>query len=544
MKKILAVLLFSFCISIPVILPFFHNGYFPTHDGEWAIIRLTDMFRTLRDFQIPARYSGNLNFGYGYPLFNFTYPFPYYLGVILHFFGFGFVNTIKILFAGSVVLSAFFMFLASKLLWKNTWAGIVSSVLYVYLPYRMVDLYVRGSIGESLSFALFPLLFYLAVRLIKKPSFLLISCTAIVLSMLITTHNIMAVLFLPAYTVLALIYAIFENKKAIKPFFISIILGFSLSAFFWIPAIFEKSYILLSQIPIADRNLYFVSFNQLIFPSWGYGIPTSPDAFSYQLGLVSIIILAVSFLSVLAFIIKGKSKNYYVGIAYPLIAFIILYSFLLFSPSRFLWENIPLLSEINYPWIILGILGFLISLLAGFLSGQALGKYLVVFLGIIAIFTIAPYAKPQQYINNPDSYYLTNDATTTSSNELMPLWVKKIPSQRAIRKVEIISGNGEIENVASDSKQVNFSINALTKTNIKINTIYFPGWKIYVDEIDTEIFYDNEQGVMEISIPSGRHIVNAKLKETPLRLASDLISLMSASAIIFLIARGNKNAFI
>src|SRR3989344_8893398 len=201
MKKVLAILVFSVCISIPVVLPFFHKGYFPTHDGEWAVIRLADMFRTLRDFQIPARYSEALNFGYGYPLFNFTYPFPYYLGVVIHFLGFGFVNTIKVLFAGSVIFSAFFMFLASKSLLKNNWAGIASSILYIYFPYRMVDLYVRGSIGESLSFVLFPLLFYLAIKLIEKPSYFLVLGIAVSLAGLVMTHNILTVLFLPVWIV-------------------------------------------------------------------------------------------------------------------------------------------------------------------------------------------------------------------------------------------------------------------------------------------------------------------------------------------------------
>ena len=98
MKKVLAILFFSLCISIPVILPYFQAGYFPTHDGEWAVVRLADMFRTIRDLQIPARYSGELNFGYGYPLFNFAYPMPYYLGILMYMLGAGFVDTIKILF--------------------------------------------------------------------------------------------------------------------------------------------------------------------------------------------------------------------------------------------------------------------------------------------------------------------------------------------------------------------------------------------------------------------------------------------------------------
>src|SRR3989344_2815451 len=306
MKKVLAILVFSVCISIPVVLPFFHKGYFPTHDGEWAVIRLADMFRTLRDFQIPARYSEALNFGYGYPLFNFAYPFPYYLGVVIHFLGFGFVNTIKVLFAGSVIFSAFFMFLASKSLWKNNWAGIASSILYIYFPYRMVDLYVRGSIGESLSFVLFPLLFYLAIKLTDKPSFLLIGGIAISVAFLIMTHNIMTVLFMPLYILFILIQKILENTKAIKPFFLSIILGFGLSAFFWIPALYEKSNILLSKIPIADRDLYFVSLPQFLYPRWGYGSPIGPNGFSYQLGIAHLAIFIVVVLFLIFIFVKNN----------------------------------------------------------------------------------------------------------------------------------------------------------------------------------------------------------------------------------------------
>lgn len=539
------IIIFSIVLSLPVILPYFHAGYFPTHDGEWAVVRLADMFRTLRDFQIPARYSGELNFGYGYPLFNFTYPFPYYLGVGVHLLGFNFVNTMKILFAGSVIFSALFMFLASRSLWKSAWAGIASSILYVYFPYRMVDLYVRGSIGESLSFALFPLLFYLMLKLINKPSVVLICGIGISVGILVLTHNIMAVLFAPFYVAFAIILILLRNKKAVKPFIISIFLGFGLSAFFWIPALFEKSNILLSQIPIADRNLYFVMLEQFVVPGWGYGVPTDQNGFSYQLGLVHLAVFAATALFLLFVFVKNKYliKEHFSKIAILLIMSTLFFTFLLFKPSEFLWKNLPLLYEINYPWIVLGILGFIISLLAGFLPRQILGKYIVIFLAIIAIFAVYPYAKPQKYIDNPDSYYLTNHATTTSSNELMPLWVKKFPSQRPTEKTAIIKGRGVIGNVISNSRQVRFSINALSQSIVRINTIYFPGWKVSVDNIDVPISYSNEKGVMDISISKGKHMVNAKFGETSLRLISDVISALSIFAILFLTIKRGRYAF-
>ena len=533
MKKIL-IILFALSISVPVVLPFFHQGYFPTHDGEWAVVRLTDMFRLLRDFQIPPRYSAELNFGYGYPLFNFAYPLPYYLGIFLHLLGIGFVDTIKILFAASVFFSGFFMFIASRLLWGSTWAGIASSILYIYFPYRMVDLYVRGSIGESLSFILFPLLFYLAIRLISKPSFLLVGAIAFCVASLIMTHNIMAVIFMPLYIVLILIQAIFKNKEAIKTFSLSIFLGFGLSAFFWIPAILEKSNILLSQMPIANRDLYFVTLNQFLFPKWGYGVPVDPNGFSYQLGLVHLVVFIIVILSLLFLLIKDKKyfKKYSVQIASALAIFTAFFIFLLFKPSEFLWENIPLLSEINYPWIALGILGFLISLLAGFLPKQILRKYLVVFLGVIAVFIVLPYAKPEYYFNKGDNYYLTNDATTTSSNELMPLWVKKFPSQRPVQKAEIIKGKGTIGEIFSNSKKIEFYANVSSDSVIRINRIYYPGWNVSVDNVSVPISYSNEKGVMEMNIPAGRHEVKASFTETPIRLLSDFISLISVFALL------------
>lgn len=222
----LVIFFFSLLISLPVILPYFHQGYFPTHDGEWAVVRLSEMFRELKDFQFPPRHSTYLNFGYGYPLFNFAYPLPYYLGIFLYLLKFGFVGSVKILFALSVPFSAFFMFFASREFWKSSLAGVVSAILYVYLPYRMVDLYIRGSIGESLAFVLFPFIFFLVIKLINSPySKVFIVTASLSYACLILTHNIMAVLFSFLLFILILTFFIFGERKAIRPFLLFV--------FFW-----------------------------------------------------------------------------------------------------------------------------------------------------------------------------------------------------------------------------------------------------------------------------------------------------------------------
>ncbi|HSX40192.1 MAG TPA: hypothetical protein VLF68_01125 [Candidatus Saccharimonadales bacterium] len=518
-------------LSLPVILPYFHKGYFPTHDGEWAVVRLSDMFRQLRDFQIPPRYSGNLNFGYGYPLFNFTYPFPYFLGVLLHVLHLNFITGIKFLFAISVPLSGVFMYFASKNLWKNSLAGFVSALLYVYLPYRMVDLYARGSIGESLSFIFFPLLFYMCLKVLQNPRkkpFVVIA--ALSFAALILTHNIMATLFTPLLLIFITLLCFGKNKNTYYPFNIILMAGLGLSTFFWLPAILEKHNILLSVVPIADRNLYFVKPLQIIAPAWGYGVPDKAGGFSYQLGFPQLLVLVLTFCLVIYnyWFAKAKEKvrEHFRFAAVFSIAVLVMI-FMLFSPSAMLWK-LPLLSEINYPWTLLAPLGFLASLLAGYVVLQSrILSYISLVLAIGAIIVFLPYAKPQYYTYHDDSYYATNDATTTSSSELMPLWVKQKPLQRPVEKVEVVKGQADVSNLVYNSKKAIFMVSAKTNSVVRLNTIYYPGWNATLDSQSVSTRHDNPRGVMDISVPSGTHVVNFSFTETPLRLIADIISIIT-----------------
>ena len=539
LKFYLGLLVFSLIISIPLLIPYIHSGYFPTHDGEWAVVRLADMFREIRDFQLPPRYSGNLNFGYGYPLFNFAYPFPYYVGLIVHLLGLGFVSSIKFVFALTIPISAFFMFLASRNIWKNDYAGLVSSVLYLYFPYHLVDLFVRGSIGESVAFALFPIILFSLSKLINNPklrTFEIIG--AFSYAALIVTHNIMAVLF--SLTLLIYFLGSFatHGKKILRPFLFMGFFGFVLSAFFFVPALLEKHNILLSVVPIENRNLFFVSFKQLLFSPWGYGVPTDPkDGFTYQLGwpfLVVLVALIGSLLYQFSRKVKRSSDNV---LATVFLAGALILGLFLFSFSKILWK-LPLLSEINFPWTMLSQLGLILSLLAGYLTKFKYTKIIAFAALFMALIIYIPLAKPQSYIDKGDGYYFTNDATTTSSDELMPLWVKSYPNQRPDKKVLILNGQGSVSNIVFNSKKISFSVNNLTPASVRINTIYYPGWKVMDNGTQTLISYNNRYGVMDINLGAGNHMIIAKFSETPLRLVSDLISLLGLLVLVFLLVKG------
>lgn len=491
-KKTLFWLILSVVVSLPLVFALLHPGYFPSHDGEWAVVRLGEMTRLLRSGQFPPRWSINLNYGFGYPLFNFTYPLPYFLGTIFYLAKFGLIGSLKAMFFISVPISSVFMFLAVKEFSKDNISAFLGATLYAYLPYRIVDLYVRGSIGESLALALFPIIIWL----LKRNKYIF---SAVFYAALILTHNIMAVLFTPV--ILAVMALDLKPKISYLAFFV---LSYGLSAFFWIPAIFEKNLILVSKIPIADRSLYFLRPFDLFIPKWGYGVPIDSNGFGYFLGFAQIFLLAL-------LLIKIK-KN-----LWPFFILLSCYLLMLFPISSIIWKTLPLLKEINYPWTLLAPIGFTICLIGAPLIKNRL---LVLALILISIITVLPHAKPEKYLTTTDNYYQTNDATTTSSSELMPLWVKEFPSARPKMPLET-----EYQYVGSASGV------------IKINQIYFPGWQAKADNKITTINYDNPKGLMEIPVPSGSHKITLKWKETSLRIISDVVSLVTLILIVFLMTR-------
>jgi hypothetical protein len=227
-KKVFKIILL-FLLIAPVVIPLFSPGFFVSDDGDWMVIRLSAFHQTLRTGQFPVRFLERLNHGFGYPVTNFLYPLPFYLGEAIHLLGFNFVDCIKILFIASFILGAIFMYL---------YAGLIAAVVYTYFPYRLFDVYKRGSLGEAVAFIFLPLIFYFIDK--KKIVFAAIATAA-----LITSHNVIAFIFLPV---------IFVYSKNLKLIFLALLL----SAFFWLPALYDLQFTKAAVTQVADYSKYFL----------------------------------------------------------------------------------------------------------------------------------------------------------------------------------------------------------------------------------------------------------------------------------------------
>jgi hypothetical protein len=484
-------------VSIPSVMSLFHHGFFQSDDGEWMIIRFSAFHQALRDGEFPVRWLGRLNYEYGYPVSNFLYPGFMYLSEPIKILGFKFVDTIKILIGLSLIASFLFCFLWLSNLF-NRFSALVGSLYYLYLPYHLFDVYKRGSVGEVLALSFVTFILWM----IEKKNLFFIS---VGLCLLILSHNTLALLFYP----ILFFYSVLRRKLSLKRTLIAFLVGVLLSSFFSLPAIFDLSSTVFSKVSISNPSGFFASFDLI--------------------SIASVIALLTSlFLTIKPSIRRNFNP---LTLFFILVAFISI--FLSSSLSFVLWRIIP--SNIfQFPFRFLSLELLALAYLVAFEVDKTTNwrKFLV---GLVLIFLLFGFSykflTPQSFFDKGEGFYATNEATTTVKDEYMPKWLSPRPSQSPKNKID---GNTLINNLAVKVNRITFSISSSKKTNIRLNTAYFPGWNVYIDGKRGEINYKNS-GLIEFITPAGQHNIKVVFEETALRLFSDFLSLASFICLLFIL---------
>ncbi len=523
------ILIISFLTILGLIFP----GYYPMHDDLQAM-RIFQLEKCFADGQIPCRWVPDMAFGYGQALFNFYSATPYYLGILIRLIlPISILGTIKLLFAVSLIAGAVGMYLLSKEFFGK-WGGLLSSALYAFAPYKAVNVYVRGALAESFSLSILPFLWLYIYKTVKAPKLKSVSLLSIAIALLIATHNISTFIYF-GFTFVWAMFLLLNNLKikSILALFGSLILGFSLAGFFIIPVIFEAK-LIKSEIFTTDYSYFaghFVTLKQLFTSRfWGYGgsIFGEGDGMSFQIGWphwwVAILAGLASFLGLLK---KKDSQSLLVLIILGLSSFAV---FLTHNKSTFIWNLFPFISFVQFPWRFLGICVFLISFAAGSVKK--------VFIPIVLLLTISlniGYFKPETTYNwMTDDLKLSGDDFAVQQKsaplDYLPKTVKSPPIDIAPDKPVLVRGNAELPNLTKTSRTFFFDANVFEYSIVDVPIIYFPDWEVYLLDGQGNLIdaapSDNE-GVIRIELPEGKHMVYGRLVNTPARTIGNLLTVIA-----------------
>lgn len=499
MKKIVFIFVF-FLFLLPALWGIVHAGFFLSDDGNWMVIRFSAFIEALKSPQFPVRFLPRLNNGFGYPVSDFLYPLFMYIGIPIKLLGISFVQTIKIIFASSLIGSAIFSYLWLESRFSKI-AALMGALVYVYFPYHLFDLYSRGSIGEMVALAIVPFLFWQ----IEKKNLL---GSAVGISLLILAHNTLALLFLP----IAIVYLFLQKRVRLLPAILAIVLGILSAAFFWFPALYDSQFTIFQSTVVANISGYFLTQKN-----------------------ISLVGLLFFFLFAHGLYLGSQKRS-----GRRVWFFLVVAGFSLFfatPASQLIWQYTPLPKVVQFPWRFLSLCILSSAFIVAYIVHKTdrWKRVIVVVYIVLVAFSAYSFLFPHTYQYYPDTFYTTNQASTTVKDEYTPLWQKSHMPNSKTNNLEIVEGNGVVISQHTRGTHISGQISLRDPSVLRVNFVYFPGWKILIDAKEQQISYDNSYGLMQVGLSRGIHSVQAYFTETPIRLVADICSFL---AVIFVIGIG------
>ena len=440
-------------LSLFAVAPFMQPGYFwGANDARHHVYFLFEFDRLVQDGIWWPRWSPDFAFGYGYPFFNIYGPFSHFLAELLHhFLGFSFVAAIKTMFGVSIVASAAAMYVFVRS-WSGRQSAVVAALVYVYIPYHLLNLYVRANLAESMALLWLPLILWTAREATLRPSLGWIAGVAVTYAGLMLTSNLVFFLFTPFLGVYLLIllclYAWPQDgrslarrlwawvKRALAPGF-GLLLGLGLSAIFWIPMVMERQYVRVDQWfgGRYDYRGHFVYFFQLFSPHWGFGAsqPGPNDPIGFQIGAAALALAVLGLILAWRVLDKQRWEAAFFAVAGLAALFVGM------EWGKFLWES-PILGTVlgiaQFPWRWFSLTTLAISPLAGLVLHPALTRTRrgldMPLLTVIALVILSSYPLLGVQITEPAEgpvslaglmrFQQSSDEMTGST-----AWVKEIP---------------------------------------------------------------------------------------------------------------------
>lgn len=533
-------------LSAPAIFNLTKPGFYTSHDGETHTARIAQYYLALKDGQIPPRFAPNLYAGLGSPIFIYIYPLPYLLGAKLHFLGFSYIASFKILAALSFIFSGFFAYLWLKELFKNHLPALLGSLLYVWVPYRFLLIYVRASISELIAYTFLPLVLYSATKLSQRNNLLWIAILALSQASVMLSQNLVFLISLPLVVAYIAILAVF--KKSIS-YILKAAIAFAwagaIASFTYLPSLFERQFVWFDETITSNFIDHFVYFKQLIRSPWGYGFDlpgTVNDQMSFQIGLLHLFIFLISLLLlILIFIKKLKHTKEESALALFFIAAFILSVFLMTKSevSTAIWQKFKILQIIDIPWRLLGITVLSTAFLAAFVAKKLKAPIIVFLLILFVLVANRNHLRINKAIFFDDTFFETYQGTATQYNEFTPKrrQTSRVPiGFNPEEKLKVMEGSVEVNSISSDARGLKAEVIIKSESaKLRLNKIYFPETKVYVNgqesiytistannpDLNTQ---QDTSGLIVVDLKNGQNKIELEYKETPLRVFATLLT--------------------
>ncbi|MGE5262427.1 MAG: hypothetical protein ACM3S0_03530 [Acidobacteriota bacterium] len=349
-------------LAVFAIAPLEYPGAFQSHTGLLPVYNLINLDQNPLQF-----FNWAPTLGRTFDLFRSEGVLPYLAAEILHLIGFGYLDSIKIVYALAWIASGLTMYALARQ-WLSEHGALLASAVYIYLPYHLATIYVRGAFAESVAWAIFPVGLLSIAHSQSLPSTQAQVLTidgwkttfkrAIPFIVLFLTQPGMAILF--AIVAVAVAGALYGwTRIGMRPILTSAIGGLAIGLILDLPAILRYGANILRD----GFNSSFVLPFQLFSSLWGYGTSTGSflDKFPFQLGVVPVGLVIIA--AALAWQDRQSNRNTSRRLVSVFAGIAIIVSLMTFEIAAPLWKALGVFAV--YPWQLLAFVGLALAVAAG-----------------------------------------------------------------------------------------------------------------------------------------------------------------------------------
>lgn len=486
------VLFALFALTIPLYTLFTRPAMPYTHDGENHLVRFANYYLAFKEGQLPPRFGPYLYNQYGYPVFNFQYPLANILSLPLRALDVSYILIFKLQVLLALSMGAIGLIAWLRQLTQRTAAIGFALLTYLSTPYLINLIYFRGNIGELWIYGLLPWILFSLLSRYKRFS-LTHAAFILVWSAVLLAHNIGSLLVVGVALLWQAYFTIVQKKQA-KQRWLNwlwlLIPALGLSLWFWLPALAEMRYTVLSEASNQfDFALHFPTLEQLLFSpvQFGFSYPGGVDSLSFSIGAVtiwSLLLMAAFGLSRCINLIRIPLKNTAVIVFFLIIAVVLVILQLAWTEP--IWTLLPFLRFIQFPWRLSLLLSVLMLPIVGWLWVKPSWLLKSVLLLALSVqLTIAWRALPVDWFTKQNIDFEASAITTSTQGENRARdFVYDITQQRN-NTPSVLSSEpytSDVDLWLGSRRRYTIS---LTQPSIVIEpTMQFPGWVTTVSQIE------------------------------------------------------------
>jgi hypothetical protein len=530
------------CAAFAVEIPFFFLGTPSGHDVEFHLYSWLEVLSQWKHGIIFPRWAALAHFGYGEPRFLFYPPASWTLGAGLSaVFPWTLASDIYIWIA--LVAAGMSMFLLARR-WVDRESpdqkflgrrdAIFAAVIYTVNPYHLVIVYWRSAFAELLASCLVPLLLLFVLKAVDAEKegqagrstrlFRASLPLGLVLAAAWLTNAPAAIMIHYSLALLLVFFA--WQRRSVRLLFVgagAVALGACLAAFYLLPAIYEQRWIDIAQAVSAGSR----PADSFLFT---HTTDADHDAFNHIMSWVAVLEMVIIFVAAGMARQWRKTRRELWNI---LLAWAIACSVLMFPVAGILWNVLPKLQFMQFPWRWLLCLSMILCLFvtAGLRRWWWRGAVFV--LAILVIGIGWDRMQAPWWDNASDLREMQDNMATGAGyegvDEYTPLGAEVGAIDKDIRHVTVDGpAHAAIRVDRWDAESRAFTAEMSAPDRLALRLFHYPAWQVEVNGHAVETSAKDATGQMLVPVEAGVNHVEVRFARTWDRAVGGWISLITA----------------